>query len=54
MFKIPELYLSSVTNLDFPKFDLSSIVYHFWRLNDIKLPTFFIFRWFGLSLSEVG
>ena len=38
MFKIPELCLSSVTNLDSPEFDLSSIVFHFRRLDDIKLP----------------
>ena len=35
---IPELCLSSVTILGFPELDLSSIVYHFRRLNDIKLP----------------
>ena len=29
-------------NLDSPKFDLSSIVYHFQRLNDIKLPMLLI------------
>ena len=37
VFKIPELYLSYVTNLNSPEFDLSSIVYQFRRLNDIKL-----------------
>ena len=35
---IPELCLSSVTILGFPELDLSSIVYHFRSLNDIKLP----------------
>ena len=35
---ILELGLSSVTILGFPELDLSSIVYHFRRLNDIKLP----------------
>ena len=54
MFKIPELCLSSVTNLDSPEFDLSLIVYHFQRLNDIKLQmlltvelNILFFRWFG-------
>ena len=37
VFKIPELYLPSVTILVFPEFDLSSPVYHFRRFNDIKL-----------------
>ena len=30
------------TNLGFPELDLSSIVYHFRRLNDIKLPMLLI------------
>ena len=62
MFKIPELCLSFVTNLDSPKFDLSSIVYHFWRLNDIKLQMlltmelniFLFFDGLVLLLLEVG
>ena len=32
------LNYSSVTILGFPELDLSSIVYQFQRLNDIKLP----------------
>ena len=64
MFKIPELSLSSVTNLDSPEFDLSSIVFHFQRLDDIKLPMlltvelnifYFSMVWFycGRRLVEV-
>ena len=35
----PELGCSFATILDFPEFELSSIVYHFWRMNDYFLST---------------
>ena len=58
----PELGCSFATILDFPGFELSSIVYHFWRMNDYFLSTnafdyevwsFWLMDWFPLSLSEI-
>ena len=57
----PELGCSFATNLDFPEIELSSIVYHFRRMNDRFLSTndfdcevwsFWLMDWFPLSLSE--